>query len=215
MAFGLISSRQRVVLRAGSLLVLLAIAFWLLFSFVFPDGLEVLLTRWMEAQSEESEIFAYGIVGRVLHGFYSFAFYLFDTPTFGYLLGFGGDAANQLSWVELPRAAQEWGGYGGWAEEAWPRHIIELGPVLGVYFIAYRVGLAVWLGAKVAMASRSLGDPLPVLLFLYAGVVLGTSQITGHGTVTVYCWLFVGLCLALCRETTWSGANRMWLDRGR
>lgn len=196
---GLLTGKKRVVLRTivwPTALLVLVVILWPL---LFPDAFEVFTERWLSAWRKESYLFQFGIFGRALYGLYSFIYYLPETPAFGYLLGLGGNAANQLNWVQLPQAAFEWQGYGGWAELAWERHIIELGPALGTVFIAFRVWLTIWLAVRAMRATRLSGDPLPVILFGYASVTLLFRQITGHGTVIGFCWLFVGLCVASAR----------------
>jgi hypothetical protein len=113
-------------------------------------------------------------------------------------LGIGGNAAQRLSWVQYPKKAQEWTGYGGWIETGFSRHIAELGPFVGILFIFYRVGFTCWLGRKALRATRSKRDPLPLMLFSFVAVLLFCGQITGHGSHNGYVWLFVGFCLAAC-----------------
>ena len=82
------------------------------------------------------------------------------------------------------------------AEEDWSRHVIELGPLLAMIFILYRVSLGVWVGRLALKATLASGDPLPVLLFAYCGVALVEGQLTGHGLVNGFGWLYAGFCLA-------------------
>jgi len=51
----------------------------------------------------------------------------------------------------------------------------------------------------VVRATRRSGDPLPMMLFAYAGYVILIGQITGNGSINFYGWLFTGVCLAACR----------------
>ncbi|MBY0468999.1 MAG: hypothetical protein K2Q07_08495, partial [Burkholderiaceae bacterium] len=74
------------------------------------------------------------------------------------------------------------------------------GPAFGVCYIAFRLGLVVWLLRLVLQATRRVPDPLPMLLFAFASYVLLLGQLTGHGTINVYGWLFTGLCIAASRE---------------
>jgi hypothetical protein len=196
---GLMTQRRHLVFRAIVLPAMLIIVGVLLYPIVFPTAYDVFMTRWQSSYTSESEIFEYGVLGRALYELYGFTDHLSDTPLIGYLLGFGGNAANQLPWVRLPKAAREWAGYGQWAEDGWSRHIIELGPLFGLLFIFYRIGFTVWLGRETISASRYSGHPLPIVLFGYVGVLLLNDQITGQGSIIGYNWLFVGFCLAACR----------------
>lgn len=193
---GLLTGRKRVIVRTIIWPVVLSVAAAFLWPVLFPDAFEVFMTRWANAWQSESYLFQYGIFSRALYNFYSFVYYMNDTPVFGYILGLGGNAAGQLEWVQKPQAAFVWQGYGAWAEHAWERHIIELGPALGLICIALRIWLAAWLGLKAVRATRFSGDPLPLTLFGFVGLLLVYSHITGHGSVNGYCWLFVGFCLA-------------------
>jgi hypothetical protein len=51
----------------------------------------------------------------------------------------------------------------------------------------------------VLKATRRSADPLPVMLYAFAGVTIFAGQITGNGSINAYAWLFTGLCLAAAR----------------
>lgn len=196
---GLLTGRRRMLVRAAVLPALLVGTAAVLWPILFPTAFEVFMTRWSNAQQSETQLFQFGVFGRAFHGFYAFLYHLADTPIAGYLLGFGGNAANQLDWVQLPAAAYNWQGYGAWAEDGWSRHIIELGPLLGISFIGFRVVLTLWLARKAVHAARRTGNTTALIVFGYVGIVLLQGQITGHGTINGFAWLFVGLCLAAAR----------------
>jgi len=173
-----------------------AMTIWVL---IFPVSFEAFSVRVTGAWMVETQYFQFGVFGRAFYVFYSFIGYLPDTPLIGYLLGLGGNAASQLAWVNLPEAAGYWIGPVGWGEESWERHIIELGPILGLVYIIFRVGLTLWLGRLAVRATRRSKNPMPIVFFGYAGTVLLTMQITGHGTVNGYAWMFFGFCVAVAR----------------
>jgi hypothetical protein len=206
---GMLTGKRRVVLRACIVPLAAVGGMALLGLLVFPNVFEVFVVRWAGAWYAETQTFQLGIFGRALYGFYSFIYYLPDTPLAGYLLGLGGNAASQLEWVRMPSAAIEWHGYGAWAEGGWERHVIELGPVLGLAFILFRLALTVWLGLRAVRATRRSGEVLPLVLFGYVGIVLLYGQITGHGTVNGYAWMFFGFCLAAARCAE---RNRRWMS---
>ena len=196
---GIIASRKRVLLRGallpGALVVMMA-ALWPL---LFPEAFRIFAERWTGAMASESQLFELGVFGRAFYGFYGFIHHLGDTPLFGYLLGLGGNAANQLDWVQFPAAAYQWQGHGAWAEDGWSRHIIELGPVFGLAFIGLRLYLTLWLARHAVRAARRSGDVTAIILFGFVGIVLLQGQITGHGTINGFAWLFAGLCIAAAR----------------
>lgn len=199
-AAGLLTGRRRIIVRVvlwPPVLLGAAIALWPL---LFPKAYEVFLSRWIGAWGDETQIFQYGIFGRMFHSFYAFLDYLPSTPLIGYLLGFGGNASLRLDWVRLPSAAYDWTGYGIWGlEGGWAVHLIELGLLAGLAFIVFRIGLILWAGWNACKCTHYSGHPLPVLLFGYAGMILLNGQITGQGTINGYAWMFLGFCLSAIR----------------
>ena len=196
---GLLAKRRKVLLRGAMLPIALVTTLALLWPLAFPESFHVFSERWSGAAASESQVFRLGVFGRAFYGFYGFSYHLADTPLIGYLLGLGGNAASQLQWVQFPEAAYRWRGYGAWAEDGWSRHIVELGPLLGVAFIGLRLYLTLWLARSAARAARWSGNITAVVLFGYVGIVLLSGQITGHGTINGFTWFFVGLCLASAR----------------
>jgi hypothetical protein len=182
-----------VVVRSGvsaraimvpTLILVLAVA---LYPILLPEGYSTFLNRWTEAQAAETQVFAGGIFGRALYAFYDFFGFLKDTPVMGYGLGLAGNASLILG-VVIP-------GFTGWAEADWSRHIVDLGPVFGIAFILYRTALVIWLARISLKGARINGSPVPILLFSCCAYDLLCGQITGHGTVNGYTWLFTGLTI--------------------
>ena len=160
-----------------------------LYPIVFPEGFNAFMSRWTTAAAVESKYFGnLGIIGRALYGFIDFFQLIGDTPIVGYGLGMAGNARLTLG-IEIA-------GFNGWAETDWARHIVDLGPVVGLMFIVYRIALTGWLGIRCLSGARRLQDPLPLLLFAFTSMDLLYLQITGHGTVNGYGWLFTGFALA-------------------
>lgn len=79
-----------------------------------------------------------------------------------------------------------------------PRIIEECG-MLGVFYVFYRAWLFFWLLSGAIVATRRANNPLPLLLFSFAGVVILVGQMTLQGTVNGYGWLFAGFCMAANR----------------
>jgi hypothetical protein len=122
-------------------------------------------------------------------------------------MGMGGNAAGRFGKGEI--FTMDWGQVdeGGalrlTAQESdWGRHVVDLGPIFAVILIIFRVTLTTWLGIRAFQATRRLGDPLALLMFAFVGVLLFNGQITGHGTLGGYAWLFAGFTMAVCREQT-------------
>ena len=178
--------------RAALIPIALAVAAITLYPVLFPEGFAAFTTRWTTAARDESAIEG-GVFGRALFGFVDFLRLTDAVPPLGVGLGYGGNAAT------LMKATVDGVPQGLYAETDYARHMIDLGPACGVAYIVFRLVFVAWLLGRVLRATRRYGDPLPMLLFAYAGYVIVVSQITGNGSINVYAWLFAGFCLAACR----------------
>jgi hypothetical protein len=184
--------RSGISSRTILLPVALAAIAVVLYPIIFTEGYNVFVDRWNRAAIAESGATQFGIFGRALYGFVDFFSLMGSTPVAGYGLGLAGNASLTLG-VTIP-------GFHGWAETDWARHIVDLGPVVGVAFILYRIVLVAWLGRVCVIGARANADPLPLLWFAFVGIELLYGQLTGHGTVNGYGWLFAGLCLAAAAD---------------
>ena len=169
-----------------AVIVLVGIA---LVPIVLPEAYETTVTRWSQATAVESQFTSLGIIGRFLYGFIVFFSFIPVTPAIGFGIGLGGNASHQLEGIKLPV----------YAEEEWSRHIVDLGPIFGVAFILLRLVFTVILGVKSIKAVRRSGDPSAVIIFGFIGISLLNGQVTGHGTVNGYTWIFVGILMATIR----------------
>jgi hypothetical protein len=119
-------------------------------------------------------------------------------PLTGFGIGYAGNAASILG-LRLPV----------YAEDDWSRHVVDLGPVLGLLYIIYRIAVVAWLGYVATRGVRRTGYALPLVLFGFAGTILLSGQITGHGSILGFGWLFAGFLLAASRlEPQGVGAGR-------
>lgn len=182
---------RRVAARTLVLPVLIMVLAVALYPILFPEGYSTFMNRWSEAQVSETQVFAWGFFGRVLYAFYDFFHFLGSTPVMGYGLGLAGNASLILG-VSIP-------GFTGWAESDWSRHIVDLGPFFGISFIGFRIALVLWVAAMCVRGARRSGNQLPIILFMSCAFELLTGQITGHGTVNGFTWLFTGLTLVAAR----------------
>jgi len=184
----------------GVLLGVAAVAF-VLYPVVFHDGFQALADRWHNADASESQQFSGGIFGRALYSFVDFGRLVGGTPLLGYGLGVAGNASTLLGTTIgglSPTAV---------AETDWSRHIVDLGPIVGVLYIVYRFGLVAKLLHAVLGASSRADGALAVMLFGFVMLELLSGQIAGQGTINGYCWLFTGFCLAAAtRDAGGSGA---------
>lgn len=165
----------------------------LLFPLVFPDAVQAMLDRVAEAHAGESRASSLGIFGRALYELVDFTRFMRDAPLFGYGFGVGGNGRTYLTHID-PDLAKVF------AESDWSRHIVDFGPVFGVLFILFRVVLTASVFVEVVRATRRSGNPFPMLLFAYVGIGLFYGQLTGHGLVGGFLWLYLGWCLVSCRS---------------
>lgn len=153
------------------------------------DGVAAFLERWQSAYAAEHTQFVGGFFGRALWGFVAFTELIFRTPVLGYGLGIGGNASTTLGVTISGFMPLEL------AETDWSRHILDLGPVIGFMFIAYRIALVTWLASRV-LRTRSLAA---YTFFSVVALDLTYGQITGHGSLNGFAWITAGLCLAATR----------------
>lgn len=192
LVIGFIGRGKTLKTKALALPLALGAAAIVLYPIVFPVGFAAFVTRWSHAATYEQG-FEGGVLGRALYGFVDFFRLVEMVPALGYGLGYGGNASI------LMRATVDGVMPGTLAETDFARHMVDLGPAFGLGYIVFRLALAIWLGRLVLRATRRVPDPLPMLLFGYAGYVLLLGQISGHGSINVYGWLFTGLCIAATR----------------
>lgn len=192
LSLAVLAPRVGLKTRALAWPLAMGLAAMVLVPVLFPEGLAAFIERWNSASQAESG-FTGGVFGRALFGLVDFTRLLDTVPALGYGLGFGGNASITLG-------AQVDGVMPGkLAETDFARHMVDLGPLFGLAYIAMRISLTWWLALRVLRSTQLSSSALPMLLFSYAGYVMLLGQITGQGTINAYGWLFVGLCIAATR----------------
>lgn len=188
----LVSKNAALKAKAVFLPAALVVAAAILYPIVFPEGFATFMSRWNAAADSEGG--DAGILIRSALGMVDFVRFIGDVPLLGYGIGYGGNASIILN-------AEVDGIKPGWLVEAdLSRQMVDLGPVFGLGYIAFRMAFVVWLGFAAMRATRRSADPLPVMLYAFAGVTIFAGQITGNGSINAYAWLFAGLCIAASRE---------------
>ena len=195
---GLLRSAETGRVGVIAMPVLLVALFVAVFPAVFPEAYRTFSERWSDAAVTESELFHYGWIGRVLFSFYDFSRLMGQMPLFGYGVGMAGNGAVNMGVMINGQSVLRL------AEEDWSRHVIELGPILALCFIAYRVSFAAWLGLHALKGTVQSGELLPVLLYAYVAVALTEGQLTGHGLVNGFGWIYVGVCMAAANPAIWA-----------
>ncbi len=197
----LVSKNAALKAKAVFLPAALVVAAVILYPIVFPDGFATFMSRWNAAAGSEGG--DSGILVRAVLGMVDFVRFIGEVPVLGYGIGYGGNASIILN-------AEVDGIKPGWLVEAdLSRQMVDLGPIFGLAYIAFRMALVVWLGITALKATRRSADPLPVMLYAYAGVTLFAGQITGNGSINAYAWLFTGLCLAAARGASAPSGQRI------
>ena len=152
---------------------------------IFKEGFNVLSTRFNEvAQATEKSVGA-GLIERVVSGFGEGLFILTKAPFLGYGLGIGTNAgAKFLTGNSMFLLS----------EGEWSRIFLESGPVLGLAYVLWRVGLVFYIGL-LCIRSVKLGNLLPLLLFSSSFPALLSGQF-GQPTILGFSVFVTGLALA-------------------
>ena len=152
-------------------------------STLFQEGREVFAARWIGAESNEVE--GGGLIGRFLHESFGVLPDIGRIPLLGFGLGVGTNVGSQLLNGEVTYLL---------SEGEWGRDLLEMGPLLGLAFVGFRVALVIWL-AKISTQRAKRGKLLSLLLFCAVAVDVFNGQI-GQPTTLGFTMLGAGLCLA-------------------
>jgi hypothetical protein len=157
---------------------------------VFSNTSDALYQRSVGAAVEESEIYRFGIVGRIAADYVKFIAYLPVAPVLGFGVGTFGNANSDAALANglLP--------VGYLPEDDWSRNICDLGPVIGVGYIIWRcwlVGGVVVTGVRVL---RRRGELASLILASFCVLTVLGGQITGHGSIQGFGFIAAGLAMA-------------------
>jgi len=178
-----------------------------MFSFIyfFASLAEITLERHLGAEEVEGSIFRR--VGRM---FFEFTNYISRTPFLGFGIGCQTAGGGALSTGRRT--------YGEGLENEWARIFVEVGPLFGIIYIAYRIILVMWLFIGAVRATNFSSNPLPLLMVAFISSILLLWSITNYGTEMGYAWLFAGYCIAANKlggrtDSVWSDRNMLRLSR--
>lgn len=149
------------------------------------DYVQAFSTRWEEAEVAGGGDFSSNVVGRLLELFTHPFTIASDAPIFGHGIGMGTLAGARLLTGQFTFAL---------SESELGRNVMELGPILGFVFIAWRAWLAVILIAKGWQRVCRDADSLPWLL---AGASFLTILIGQWGQATQLGFAVFGAGLVL------------------
>jgi hypothetical protein len=136
------------------------------------------------AEAEEQSI-AIGLISRVFDGFGELVRIFPTAPFFGFGLGIGTNGGAKFLTGQSTFLL---------AEGEWARLVLESGPVLGLAFLLWRVGL-VFRIVVLCLQSVRRGNVLPLLLFSSSGLPLMNGQF-GPPTILGFAVFTTGLALA-------------------
>lgn len=178
--------RRDAINRVGQvLLVVVIVGFLVSRTPIFREGINVLSTRFSEAAGDSDQSMAGGFIARAFSGFGESAFVIGKAPALGYGLGVGTNAgANILT------------GHATFllTEGEWSRVLLESGPVLGIAYILWRVGLTAQIGWA-CLKSVRFGNLLPIFLFASGFVSMVSGQF-GQPTILGFAVFSFGLTMA-------------------
>lgn len=183
---GLFLSKAGATFKSFAVPLVLALIGALILPVFFPVQLEALWYRSVGAAASDPYPYSFGILVRTFNDFINFTHIFPDTPLTGFGMGMGTNAIARLGIIGIPRNI----------EDDWSRNIVDLGPILGFLFIAFRIAFVIWLAKGAVAATKRSNNPLPMLLFGFIGIILLYGQITGQGSINGYGWLFAGFCMA-------------------
>jgi len=153
---------------------------------VFKEGLNVLTTRFSAVAEAEEQSIARGLIARVFDGTLEVIRIYPDAPFFGYGLGIGTNAGAKFLTGQSTFLL---------AEGEWARLVLESGPVLGLAFVLWRIGVTGYILVLCLRSVRRGGNVLPLLLFASGGLPLINGQF-GPPTVLGFAVFTTGLALA-------------------
>ncbi len=154
----------------------------------FAEGVSTFMERWTSSTGEDSGGVQTALVDRYLS--YLTDPLTLDAPFFGYGIGMGSNAGAKLLTGDVGFLM---------SEGEWSRIILEMGPLIGWFFIIYRVALVCHLGLKSMNAAQKNRDPLPFLLFAACLPLVFNGQ-WNPPTILGFAVISAGLCLAACNN---------------
>ena len=197
LAFGLFttfSSRSRsgpINLKAPLVVLAALLTFVLLFTNVFTQSFAAMSERQQDAARAQGSV-----QGRYFRSLTKVVEALQVAPALGNGIGLGSNAGAFIKTGSKDFAL---------AEDEWPKVVLELGPLFGLGYLAFRVLFTAQLFLK-ALASARAGNAVPMILFGFCGILVFSSGYTLQNQMLSFTWLGVGLCLAsMNTEARWPG----------
>lgn len=153
---------------------------------IFDEARHVFMDRW-DTAAQEAQGDAFGSLTRRVMGIFTQPVETIErAPTFGHGIGVGTNVGARLLSGSVGFLL---------AEDEWGRAIMELGPMLGISYIIFRIALTFSLAIVAWRALISHRDPLPSLIFAASASVIMLNQ-WGQPTQLGFAVMGGGLLLA-------------------
>jgi hypothetical protein len=178
------SKRAGALLRTGIIFGVLLVG--LSFLPIFSEGRDAFLSRWQSAATSNQGDAVQNVSDRIFGGLLQPFYTMRNARIFGAGIGVGSNVGARLLS----------GGVGFLlAEDEWSKIFLELGPILGLAFIGFRIVLTCYLGLVSLRALLFQREALPILLFSAAGVAVFEYQ-WGPPTILGFAVFGAGMILA-------------------
>lgn len=180
------------------LLVALVLGFIVTRTPIFKEGFNVLSTRFNEVAEATEKSVGAGAYERISGDFKESWRAFTKAPFLGYGLGIGTNGgARFLTGRSMFLLS----------EGEWSRLFLESGPVLGLAFVIWRLGIVVYIGL-LCLRSVKQNNVLPLLLFSSGFASMVNGQF-GQPTILGFAVFVAGLSLAARREEEVAGTGRL------
>lgn len=190
---GIAVRRTEIKLKALIAPILTVLAAFIFLTVVFDDAGRAMQERQANAVAEEGST-----LGRALSSLYQFGGVFEETPLLGYGIGYGTNGGT---------ASDTGSAYFRLAEDEWTRIVLELGPLLSLIYIGWRIAFFIYL-FQISWRSARRGIVFPMILFGFIGPTILNGPMTMQGTINGYAWVFAGLVIAFSRTAGfWRGAG--------
>jgi hypothetical protein len=157
---------------------------------VFHEAREVFMDRWTTAAVSTNGDAWGGIFSRIFAGFTQPLFWATQAPIFGNGIGVGSNVGARLLQGKVGFML---------AEDEWGKVFLELGPLLGGAFIAFRIAIACHMALKAFHALFTNRDNLPVLILSACAIAMIMNQ-WAPPTILGFAVLGAGLLLAAAKS---------------
>tara|TARA_B100001248_G_scaffold241598_1_gene208342 strand:+ start:14236 stop:15702 length:1467 start_codon:yes stop_codon:yes gene_type:complete len=163
----------------------------------FSEGMETFGTRWQESTGDAQGGVQTAIVARFFKTLTEPFELLPQIPLIGYGIGLGSNVGAKLTTGKVGFTLGEY---------EWTRTMSELGPILGMGFILYRVVLTFFVFAA-AYSALKRGNSLPILIFSAVALLLLNGQ-WAPPTILGFSIMGAGLALGACNSPTESAMQK-------